>query len=148
MNEGVGSGKQAARRVVHVDLNVQGARIQVDGIRVAQDRPGELLIGKGIESHFDRFPIVDVCGVNLRDGNVDTQLPDRGQVENFFRRGIVSGLNQGAYIGIARGNDSIERRRNSFECLQLLQPVDIRVVRVDECSFCIEIADCLVGLLL
>src|SRR5271155_1262208 len=132
MNKGVGTRKQAARGVVHVDFNVQGARIQVDGIRIAHYGPGELLIRKGIESHFDRLPIVDVRGVNLGDGNVDTQLADRGQVENLFRRRVVSGLNQGSDIGIAGGNDSIERGSNSFERLQLLQPVDIRVVGVDE----------------
>src|SRR5215467_8541883 len=99
-------------------------------MRIPYYHPDELLIRECTEGHTYCVVISNGGSVDFRNGNVDTQLPDRGKMKQFFTWRIVSGLNESSDIGTAGCDHPIERSRDTLKRLQLLQAVHSRPARL------------------
>src|SRR6185437_9284518 len=62
---------------------------------------------------------LDIHAQSVRVGNTEQ-----------LRAGTLSGIDQGANVRIARRHYAVERRYDTFERLQLLEPADIRLRRI------------------
>ena len=67
--------------------------------------------------------------------------------KSSFARGGIARLDEGADVGIARGDHAVERREDFLEALQLLQPADIGFTGIDQRALGREIARGLIALL-
>ena len=148
MDHHVRAGQELAARVVDLHLAQQCARGGVDGIGGAGEDAAKHLAGKLLERDGDRRARSRGLRLHLRHPDVDAQLVRGCQAKQLARLGRRPGLDQGADIGIARGDDAVERRVDALEPLQILQAADIGRVRLDGGGLRAEIADLLVGFLL
>src|SRR5437016_11221943 len=69
-------------------------------------------------------------------------------MEELPARGIRSRIDQDPDVHVASGDDSVERRVNLLERLELLEPADVRDIRIHGGLHRAERAHGLVGLLL
>ncbi len=103
--------------------------------------------GVGVLGDVDLLAVVDADGVGLGDGDEDAQAADLVEMEELVRLGGGAGVDEGADVGIARGDDAVERGDDALVALQLLEAADVGLLRGGGGFFGGEVAGDLVGLL-
>src|SRR6267143_251234 len=131
MDEDVRPGQQLAAGIVDVDLDEQRAGGEVDRVGVPHERalegpPGELIEGEGRGGSGTGRARVD-----LGDGHEHAERVDGRHVEELSaRRRRRSRVDQDADVHIARRDDPVERREDLLKSLELLEPADVRDIRI------------------
>ena len=108
-----------------VDFDVEGAGGLVDGVGVAGDGAFEDAAGVLVEGEGGFAADADGGRVGLGDGDEDADLVDGGEVEELRASGAVfAGVDEGADVGVAGGDDAVEGGVDFFEGLELLEAAD------------------------
>src|ERR1700734_4386622 len=109
MHLGVSSTEESARRIVHSYFHQQGSGILVDGLRGSDQRPGKNPPGKFRQHQIRFLPGLGSLRVNLRHAHIDAQLVRLDNMKKLSPRSPAAPrINQGANVGIARGNYAVE----------------------------------------
>ncbi|MFK4559963.1 hypothetical protein ABIF95_002493 [Bradyrhizobium ottawaense] len=146
LHAGIAAGHQLSVRIVEPELHARGAGGDVDGLRGRLHRRLESpvrILGqrdRRLGAYLDRRHVV------LGHVDIDAQLGDVGDHEHRRAR-AATGIDQRADIGVARGDDAVERRGDLLVAGQRFQPLDIGLARIDGRVLVREIGGALVDLL-
>ena len=114
---GVGSGKQRAVGVRHVDLDEHRAAGGIERLRGARDGAAETPARKMRHRQRRRLADVDRVHAALRDVDIRPKRTDlRDPVEQ-----CAAGADEGADVHVAHRDDTVERRLDDAVALHLLQ---------------------------
>ncbi len=111
--------------------------------------PGNFLAGIGVRGQRRTIAIVDRIRVDLGDRDINAQLAGRihmKQLARIARPG--AGVNEVANVGVARGNDAIERSNDALVALELFEAAYVGLAGVHRGLRSDVIGAGLIGLLL
>ena len=149
VDEDVGPGQQLSAGIVDVHFDEQRAGGEVDRVgrphqRAVERPPGELL-----ERERRGAPGASRSRVDLGDGDEDAERVDGRHVKELPTRGVRARIDQDPDVRLLRAVMTPSNGAyDLLEPLELLEPADVRGVRVDGGLHCAERAYRLVRLLL
>src|SRR5260370_37359016 len=115
----IGTGKEPAIAVGHINFGSQSACMWIDGVSSPRHAAGEALSRKRWQFNSRAEARTDRCRVDLRNVYVNTNWGNLRDHEQFLARSAVAGGDQCADIGGSVGDDSCKRSINMLEGFEL-----------------------------
>ena len=143
---GVAARHQLAGGIIQRQLHPRGARGDIDRLRRGLHRRRKVAVrifrhrDRGLGADLDRRHVV------LGNVDIDAQLGDVGDHEHRRAR-AAAGIDQRADVGVARGDDAVERHGDLLVAGQRLEPLDIGLAGIDRGLLVGEVGGALVDFL-